>query len=415
MKQTILFTIAGVLLCASGLAQVNSGSNGSDGAFNPTTDIVINMADHPTGVYHYTSVDIPTNVTVTFIPNANNTPVVWLVQSNCTIEGRVSVNGLDGNYSLISSFQGGMGGPGGFAGGNAGRDDHEDPGSGIGPGGGKVAAGHPDWYGGNASFGTVGSVTNGAHLAGDTYGNEVLLPLIGGSGGGGGGSQSWYVSGARFSGGGGGGAILIAVSGNLLIEVSGKIEANGGAGGYYGGGPYGSYGGGGSGGGIRLIATRLEGRGLLSASGGYGSGSWTQGGGRGRIRLESYFDDFTGSTVGVTTRGFTGIIIMPTNELPQLSITSIGGVPVSVSPSGQLATPDAVLSAQQNNAIPITVHCSNIPLNSPITVTVKPANGPAVSATGLNNSGTLASSTATVSTVIPRGGGLIYATAATSN
>ena len=39
-------------------AQVNSGSNGSDGAFNPTTNIVINMADHPTGIYQYTSVNI---------------------------------------------------------------------------------------------------------------------------------------------------------------------------------------------------------------------------------------------------------------------------------------------------------------------------------------------------------------------
>ena len=46
-------------------AQVNSGSNGSDGAFNPTTNIVINMANHPNGTYQYTSVNIPSGVTVT--------------------------------------------------------------------------------------------------------------------------------------------------------------------------------------------------------------------------------------------------------------------------------------------------------------------------------------------------------------
>ena len=71
---------AGLLLAgAAAQAQVNSGSNGSDGAFNPTTNTVINMADHPDGIYHYTSVNISNGVTVTFIPNANNTPVVWLV------------------------------------------------------------------------------------------------------------------------------------------------------------------------------------------------------------------------------------------------------------------------------------------------------------------------------------------------
>src|ERR1039457_1133299 len=80
-------------LPARGRAQVNSGSNGSDGAFNPTTNIVINMADHPTGIYQYTSVNISNGVTVTFTPNANNTPVVWLVQGNVVIGGTVDVSG----------------------------------------------------------------------------------------------------------------------------------------------------------------------------------------------------------------------------------------------------------------------------------------------------------------------------------
>lgn len=96
-------------------------------------------------------------------------------------------------------------------------------------------------------------------------------------------------------------------------------------------------------------------------------------------------------------------------------VTTVGGVPVSASPTGALSTPDAVLSAQQNNPIPIVVHCSSIPLNTQITVSVKPANGTEVSATGLNNAGTLASSTATVLLNMPRGGGIIYATAATGN
>jgi hypothetical protein len=79
---------------------VNSGSNGSDGAFNPTTNTVINMANHPNGIYQYTSVNIPTNVTVTFIPNANNSPVTWFVQSNAIINGTVNVSGQNGNESV---------------------------------------------------------------------------------------------------------------------------------------------------------------------------------------------------------------------------------------------------------------------------------------------------------------------------
>ena len=78
-------------LPAGGQAQVNSGSNGSDGAFNPTTNTNIDMADHPTGLYQYISVNIPTNVTVTFTPNANNTPVYWLAQSNVLINGVVTL------------------------------------------------------------------------------------------------------------------------------------------------------------------------------------------------------------------------------------------------------------------------------------------------------------------------------------
>src|SRR5580693_759822 len=95
------------------VAQVNSGSNGSDGAFNPATNTVINMADHPNGIYQYTSVNISNGVTVTFIPNANNMPVTWFVQSNCEIDGTVDVSG-----QTVNGFIGGAGGPGGWAGGS---------------------------------------------------------------------------------------------------------------------------------------------------------------------------------------------------------------------------------------------------------------------------------------------------------
>lgn len=51
MKPKILPLMLAMLVCADVQAQVNSGSNGSDGAFNPATNTVINMADHPDGIY----------------------------------------------------------------------------------------------------------------------------------------------------------------------------------------------------------------------------------------------------------------------------------------------------------------------------------------------------------------------------
>ena len=132
MKNPLALSLNYLLLLLIPLAargQVNSGSTGADGAFNPTTNTVVDMSDHPTGIYHYTTVNIPGDVTVTFIPNANNTPVVWLVQSNCVISGTVDISGQPGNGLL-----GGSGGPGGYSGGSSGSI----PTSGQGLGGGQA-------------------------------------------------------------------------------------------------------------------------------------------------------------------------------------------------------------------------------------------------------------------------------------
>ena len=125
MERKQVLTLAAALFAAAWLpiicpAQVvNTGSTGSDGALDfsgisYTTNIVINMTDHPTGIYQYTTVNIPTNITVTFIPNANNTPVTWLLQGSCVISGTVDVSGQPDN-GLVP----GQGGPGGGAGGQS--------------------------------------------------------------------------------------------------------------------------------------------------------------------------------------------------------------------------------------------------------------------------------------------------------
>jgi hypothetical protein len=374
---TVVFGTA-VFSPTIGWAQLNSGSDGSDSAFNPTTNTVINMADHPTGIYQYTTVNIPSGVKVTFIPNVNNSPVTWLVQSNVAINGTVDVSGQDAIDRV-----GNLGGPGGWSGGNGGSNAT----FGQGPGGGATNQG--------GSYGSAG-----ANNPSPLYGNSFLLPLLGGSGGSGDSSGG---------GGGGGGAILIAASNS--IQVNGTILANGGQPGSYGAGY------GGSGGGIRLVTPNFFGSGSLSASGG-GSYIWQQtrfnNGGNGRIRIDAFQNNF-GNLPAFASVGFQPIIIPAAGQGVQLIIASIAGASVTATPNGQLDSPDAFIPGQQANPIPIVVNCSNLPLNTPITVTVKPASGSSVSAMGYNTAGTLASSTATVSIVMPRGGGIIYATAATSN
>jgi hypothetical protein len=316
-------------LPAGGWAQVNTGSNGSDGAFNPTAaSTVINMATHPNGIYQYTSINIPATVTVTFIPNANNTPVTWLVQNGVTIAGQVNVSGQGGSAATGGSAPtGGLGGPGGYKGGD-GVNGSSPATAGQGPGGGS-AGGGPGTY---------------------NYGNTFLIPLLGGSGGGGN-SFEGYGGG----GGGGGGAILIAASNS--ITVTGSIYATGGSGAMMAGG--------GSGGAIRLVASQISGNGYVGASGG----------GVGRIRFDTYDNEFSGTVYGQFSSGFQPIIIPSAGQLPQLTVTSVGGVPVSASPTGVLSTPDAVISAQQSSPMPVVVNCANLPLGTAITVTIRPISG----------------------------------------
>lgn len=383
MKQKLFQIIFTVLASASAHAQVNSGSNGSDGALNPATNIVINMADHPDGIYQYTSVNISNGVTVTFIPNANNTPVVWLVQGSNIINGVVDVSGKDIDFS--NQGAGRIGGPGGFRGGSA-AGGGALPGDGLGPGGGKAPS-TASSGGGNASHATSGVTQSGSGLPGEVYGNSYLLPLIGGSGGGGGFNG--------YGGLGGGGAILIASSTEIVIN--GTISAKG-------GGNYGNVGNG-SGGSVRLIATMIRGSGTIDAS-----ASPSQAG-QGRVRFDAFENTFAGTTQGVVTRGYQPIIIPPANQAISLAIQSVAGIAVAANPTASLTTPDVIVPSSQQNPVSIVVRCINIPLNTDVIVDIKPANGPTVRVVGVNNAGTQASSTATISVTMPRGAGTIQAKA----
>ncbi len=400
---TLVFAVLVLAIPGIAHATFDSGSNGHDGVLNPTANLVIDMADHPDGIYQYVSVNIPTGVTVSFKPNSANTPVTWLIQESCTVAGAVAISGMN-----LADRNATIGGPGGYGGGRgplgAGA---EMPEAGQGPGGGRVSS--ELLGGGNASFGTAGEAMGSQSAAGDTYGNDFLLPLIGGSGGAGG--RFLFEAGHPYAAGGagGGGAILLVASGE--ITISGSITATGGSTtqNFSGGGA-------GSGGAIRLVGTSLRGTGYLNTSGGtcwppypY----WPNDAGQGRIRIEAFSDNFTGGCTGVVTRGMQNVLFLPSNVTPHLSITQVAGISIPVTPSGSVTSPDVILPGELTGPMTVVVHAENIPINTPITVDVKPYSGASVSGTA-QNIGTLDSSTATVSLDIPRGGGSITARAVTA-
>jgi len=330
MNSSILSLLLGCacLVPAPGNAQVNSGSDGHDGAFNPTQSVEIDMADHPDGIYHLTTVTVPAGVTVTFKPNAKNTPVVWLAQGDCVIDGTVDVAGKDAVGAV-----GGNAGPGGWRGGSGVNPNAQ---AGEGPGGGHsgttiyVRSGYSGWYQidqapGAGSYGTAGYSAPPEKI----YGNPYVLPLMGGSGAGG-----YYYNFigdvSLFGGGGGGGAVLIASPGSVVLN--GSINAFG--------GNEGRGIGGGSGGGVRIVTSCFRGSGKIDANG-------RAAGGAGRIRIDAMQSTFGGTFGGSVTQGFQPIIIPAAGQGVQLSIASIAGTAISQSPSGVLVNPDVIIPAQQ--------------------------------------------------------------------
>ncbi len=386
MKRLLLaLSILLALSAGNAHAVFVSGSTGADGPFNPSANTQLQMPAN--GVFNFTTVNIPSGVTVTFLKNAANTPVCLLATGDVIISGIIKVDGGDVTYS--SPLLPGDGGPGGYDGGYGGATNSPG-GRGLGPGGGE--GGPVSYYGfysagGGGGFGTAGGTPPySPALGGSIYGNERLIPLIGGSGGGG---RGGGPSNSGVAGGGGGGAILIASS--TTITVNGSITANGGA-------NY-DYAGGGSGGAIRLIANTISGNGTISAAGG---GAGYVPGGAGRIRLEASTINRSAGTDPVYSYGTPGSVFVA--NTPSLSVTSIAGVNVPAYPTGSYTQPDILLPNTTTNPVTVTLSASYIPVGTTVTVSVVPELG---GATNVNTtlSGTLESSTGSanvnLSTVYP--------------
>jgi hypothetical protein len=379
MKKSCVLTLFFLLIFASSAyANFVSGSTGADGAFNPSSNTIVQLP--PSGVFNYTTVNIPTGVTVTFRKNAANTPVYILATGDINIAGIIKVDGQSVVYSNPVNTTPGAGGPGGYDGGYGGGAA-QPGGKGLGPGGGAGGPSSTYGVGGGGGFATAGVTYGTGHGAGGpVYGTARLIPLIGGSGGGGGAGSA---SASNNGGGGGGGAILIASS--TTINITGSITVNGGDG-------Y-SYSGGGSGGGIRLISTTITGTGLISAKG----GSSYAPGGKGRIRLEATTNTFTPGTNPQYTYGQPGSVFPA--SVPSLTITTIATVAVPASPIGSYAQPDVLLPNTTTNPVTVSISASNIPVGTTVAVTVTPQFG---SSTSVNAtlSGTNASSTASASVTL---------------
>jgi hypothetical protein len=415
--------VALMLLVAGGagsaFAQFNSGSTGADGALNITSNTVLPVqAD---GVHNYTTINVNGGVTLSFSPNATNSPVVFLASGDVTISGAINLDGATGRGTgdPLSGSPGNEAqpGPGGFPGGIGGVPTTQGgtnlgkPGGG--PGGGAAsndpsATGNGRGRGGNAgSHFTAGGISFGnANAAAPIYGDTRLISLSGGSGGAGGDMiQDLTGTWKGPAGGAGGGAILIASSGT--ITINGSIVARGGsghvAGAGGGGGTEGS--GGGSGGAIRLMADTINGGGSLAAHGGGGAAT----GGNGLIRLEAF--SFSGNIVGnsnpVANTTQPGIVMLNPANVPTITITSIGGQAVPGTPTGSTATPDVTIPAATANPVTINMTTINIPNGAVIRLRIVLQNGSIIDAT----SNAVASNAATASVTLPQTVGVIYATA----
>ncbi len=375
MKPKYVLRLAASVFTTLRALALNIPSDGSDGDFSPTGNIVVDLSLAPTdvwsannsanvgkGVYDpskwavvfkYNSVNIPSGVKVTFINHMSHAPVVWLVAGNVTINGTVSLQGQDGPADVIGRLSPAEPGPGGFRAGASGPSGF---GWGYGPGGGNLG--------------------NGGGAYNSAYGNPQIIPLIGGSGAG------IWNGGFGYSGGGGGGAILIGCAG--AISLSGTINANGGSGGPID--PAHSLGG--SGGAVRLIAQTVSGTGEIQAINPRDSS------GSGRIRIETPALTTTvrtsPETIAVTPP--LNPIIWPADDAPTVRVATVDGVAAPADPTAPL-TSSADVGVQNNGTVQVILETKNFPIQGVVQLRSVKKYGTAAWVTAAYSAGDFARST----------------------
>ena len=392
-----------------GLPGFDSGSDGSDGAliltepgtilFDPM-DFTPPLDQDGDGVYHFISIHIGQGVTVKLsaIPLGTK-PVVWLSSGTVQIDGTIDLNGEDGHDFSALVYRPSIAGAGGYEGGIGGGPDVGVPTAGRGPGAGGAGLFPPDPYstsrGGIAGHASDGRGESDFGQAGKAYGNNFLLPLLGGSGGGG--CSVRYLGNRPGGGGAGGGAMLIASS--VSVMVGGSISANGGN----GGNAQGTFGiarmgGPGSGGAIRIVAPTVQGSGNLTAFGGTAANGVL--GSKGRIRLEAFEHLFKG-TADPQTRFATPGPVSPPSGTPSVRVTSVAGVVVPTNPRGSFTPVDLVIN-EASDAI-VELEATKIPPGTRVQLDMYSEDAPARTIESAPLVGTLDRSTATATVKIPPG------------
>lgn len=380
-----------------------SGSTGADGALRPTEDVTITMPID--GMLQYSAINIPAGITVRFMNNPDGpvTPATILVQGDATINGVIDISGRSGN----DVFPAVLLAAGSYAGG-APQVGLGATGQGPGGGSGTVNAG-----GLGGSYGALGGTASfDGTAATSIYGSISLQPLLGGSGGGTARREAGVPLNIGAFGGGGGGALLLAVSDTLTLN--GSILANGGRGSPLvrtAGITRGS--GGGSGGGVRLVASLLQGAGSINISGGLrglGVRNLDGGnGGHGRARLEGDEITFSGT---VTPNTITSVSlstpepIIPAN-FPTVRISSVAGNAVPANPTG---ANDIVLPSTLSNPVTVELAATQVPTGSTIELSLVPTtSGNRTTVTSGALTGSLENSTASVQVTLPSGASTLLA------
>jgi hypothetical protein len=422
--RTIELLLSGALLgvAATGAAQFTAGSTGSDGAlvfpvgdgspqvivFDPTT------FDPPLdpdgdGVYHFTSITVPTNVTLKLrADRCGYHPLFWLSSGQVAIAGTIDLNGetpVEVPYGLMTKPT--IPGAGGFPGGVAQVSDLALAQPGFGPGGGQFA-------GAGGSHATAGYLAFGF----PPYGNPFLVPLIGGSGGAGS-ERNRAINASRdtvMSGGAGGGAILIAS--DASITVSGAILALGGdlltgrPGETF---PQSYLSGGGSGGAIRLVAPAISGSGKIATRRDLETFSFAPGG-HGRVRMEALEDSFSGPVLGESRR----VTLLPTTILglpdsvpaPSVRVVSINGSALPARLGGGFSPPDLELNV--SGPVIFEIEASHVPVGTTVQVHLFNETTFVQMVTSEPLTGTLESSTTTATGTLDHGFARAYAFASWS-
>jgi len=396
-KFLAILVLAAASLIPSASAQLNVPSDGSDGILNITNNAVIDLSQATTGVwtsnnaanagngiydntqwavvFKYSSINIGPNATnVTFLNHPTHAPVVWLVQSNVTINGIVNLNGQPAQTSAPQIYTPTEPGPGGFRGGANGPVG---AGAGFGPGGAQPGSGNGyDGDGADASY--IG-----------VYGNPQVLPLIGGSG-------SGAYNGA--SGSGAGGAILIVAGGT--VTVNGQITALGGTGNVN----LGISGVIGASGAIRIVANQILGNGTIDAGSQLGAFNDEEPATGGRTRMEAntlspqltIFPNTEAVPPGTTP------VIFPPANAPTVSVLSVGTQTAPLDPQAAVAS-SADIGIQTNGPVTITLQTENFPIEGAVGLRITPKYGSALGLTASYVSGNINQATWQVTSTLPQG------------